>query len=135
MPTPSAARPIQATLFSVLLLVASLCMVLLGLDASGYYVPALCLLLQATLLWRGRGLRLFRGLMWANLISGSVLILVLWLGDALRLPKLDIAGVMLLGNLLSGGPLMAVLSVPLLLALRCRPQLPRWFSAAAPREE
>lgn len=125
-------RPSLARLFAALLLLSSLFMALLGMSASAYFVPAACLLLQAVLVWRGKGLTLFKRIIELNQITGIVLILVLWLGDALHLPKLDISGAMLLGNLLTGGPLMSVLAVPILGALLFGQGLPRWFAANAP---
>jgi len=121
-------RPTLAKVGSVLLLLSALFMALLGWSASAYYVPAACLLLQAALLWRGRGYRLFKWIVLINVLSGLALILVLWLGDPLGTTKLDIAGVALLLNLLCGGPLMAILGGTMLPALRRGQRLFRWFN-------
>lgn len=125
----SAIRPTQAALFAALLLASSLFMAFLGMSASGYFVPAVCLFLQAVLLWRGRAFKLFEWIMLLNQISGLVLILMLWLGDGLGDLKLDIAGAMLLLNLLTGGPLMSLLSIAILGSLRLSKPLPEWFQA------
>lgn len=125
----SAIRPTQATLFTALLLASSFFMVFMGLSASGYFVPAVCLFLQAVLLWRGRAFKLFEWVMLLNQLSGLVLILMLWLGDGLGDLKLDIAGAMLLLNLLTGGPLMSLLSIAILGSLRLSKPLPEWFQA------
>ena len=100
-----------------------------GTMAAGYYVPAACLLLQAVLLWQGRAFKLFEWIMLLNQLSGLVLILVLWLGDGLGDLKLDIAAVMLLLNLLCGGPLMSLMSIGILGLLRFNSPLPAWFQA------
>ncbi len=60
-------------------------------------------------------------------MSGLALILVLWLGGGLGDIKLDIAGVMLLANLLCGGPLMSVLAVAMLPGLHRGRRLFSWF--------
>jgi hypothetical protein len=122
-------RPLQATVLALLLLLSGLFMAWLGTMANAYFVPAACLVLHAIVLWRGRGLRYFEGVMLANQVSGIILVAVLWLGDGLGELKLDIAGVMLLANLLCGGPLMSVFAVPLLGALRFGNALPAWFRA------
>lgn len=124
--TPST-RPLQATLYAALLLASGFFMAFMGLGASGYFVPAACLLLQAVLLWRGRAFRLFEWIMLGNQLTGLALILMLWLGDGLGDLKLDIAGVMLLLNLLCGGPLMSVLAIAILGSLRFGKPLPEWF--------
>lgn len=120
-------RPIQTKVFAPLFIISAAIMAMLGWSASAYYVPALCLLLQAALLWQGRAFGLFRGIMILNQLSGLVLILVLWLGTGLGDTKLDIAGVMLLANLLFGGPLMAIFAIPLLPALHKGKHLFQWF--------
>lgn len=129
MTTHTRSRPLQARLFTALLLLASVFMALLGMSASAYYVSAACLLLQAVLLWRGSAFKLFNAIMLLNQFTGVVLILVLWLGDALHLPKLDISGAMLIGNVFSGGPLMSVLALPILASLYFSRLLPAWFDA------
>lgn len=111
----------------MLLAVSAIIMSLLGWSASAYYVPAACLALQALLLLRGRGFALFRSILVINQVSGLILILVLWLGDGLGETKLDISGLMLLTNLLCGGPLMAILAIPLLPALHRSKRLFAWF--------
>jgi hypothetical protein len=80
------------------------------------------------LLWSGRAYGLFKWILVVNQVAGLVLILVLWLGDGLGSLKLDIAGVMLLLNLLCGGPLMAVWGGAMLPALRRGKRLFRWFN-------
>ena len=122
-------RPLQARIFALLFILCSLFMGFLGLSAAGYFVPAICLLLQAALLWLGRGRALFTWLMLINLASGLVLILALWLGEGLGDLKLDISGIALLTNLATGGPLMGVFAVPLLALLTFGTSLPAWFWA------
>jgi hypothetical protein len=127
---PSPARPLQVQLFALLLFVSSLATGAVGLAAAGYFVPAVCLLVQAFLLWSGRGRLFFTSVIAANLASGTVLILALWLGGPLGYTKLDIAGVALLCNLLCGGPLMSALGAPLLFSLQTGKKLPAWFAIA-----
>jgi hypothetical protein len=103
-------------------------MAALGWSASAYYVPALCLLLQAALLWFGRGFSLFKSILLVNLLSGLALVLVLWLGDGLGDRKLDVSGAMLLVNLLCGGPLMSAWGGLLLPALRRGTTVFQWFN-------
>jgi hypothetical protein len=117
----------QATLYAALLLASSFFMAFMGLSASGYFVPAVCLLLQGVLLWRGRAFRFFESVMLINQLTGLTLILMLWLGDGLGDLKLDIAGIMLLLNLLCGGPLMSLLAIAILGSLRFSKQIPDWF--------
>lgn len=120
-------RPTSVIVNTALLLISGIVMALLGWSASAYYVPALCLALQAVLLWRGRGFGLFKRIVLINQLSGIILILVLWLGDGLGETKLDIAGAMLLVNLLCGGPLMSILAVAIMPALHKGRRLFTWF--------
>ena len=120
-------RPMQASLFSMLFLLAGIVMIWLGIDAHAYYVPAVSLALAGALLWRGRGARWFKYLLAFNQLSGIVLILDLWLGDMLHLPKLTISAAMLAANLLLGGPLMSVLAMIVFASMRFSPALPAWF--------
>lgn len=125
----SGSRPGAVKAAVGVLVASALLMAALGWSASAYYVPALCLLLQALLLWFGRGYRLFKWILLVNQVSGLLLILVLWLGDGLGTTKLDIAGVMLLLHLLCGGPLMAIWGGAILPALRRGKRLFQWFNA------
>ena len=59
----SSVRPSQATLFTALLLASSLLMAYAGSMAVGYFVPAVCLLLQAVLLWQGKAFKFFEWVM------------------------------------------------------------------------
>jgi len=125
------ARPRLAWILSALLLAAAIAMALLGISASAYYFPAACLLLQAALVWRGSAWKVFERVMMVNQLTGLLLILVLWLGGGLGDIKLDVAGVMMIVNLLSGGPLMSLLALPIFAALRFGQDLPAWFQAQA----
>ena len=125
MASPS--RPLQATVFSLLFGASAACMAWLALDAYAYYLPALPLLAAAILLWRGRGLKWFKGLLVLNQLTAIILILDLWLGDALHLPKLAISAAMLGANLLLGGPLMGVLSIFALASMHFSAALPAWL--------
>lgn len=122
-------RPRLVLIFVALLIASALVMAFVGWAANAYWVPAACLLLQAVLLWSGRGLQLFKGVLIANQLSGLVLILVLWLGDGLGDTKLDIAGVALLINLLCGGPLLSILAIGLIPALHHGRPVHDWFGA------
>ena len=122
----ASARPFLPRLFATLLLAAALLMGFVGLSAPGYLVPAACLLLETALVWTGRGRRLLAALLLANVASGIVVILVLWLGDMLGERKLDVSGVALLVNLATGGPLAGFFGWPLLALLRFGP-VPEWF--------
>jgi hypothetical protein len=121
------ARPTQVKVYAALLLVSAIVMAAIGWSASAYYVPALCLALQALLLWRRTGFTLFKWIIVVNQFAGLVLILVLWLGDGLGDTKLDIAGAMLLANLLCGGPLMSVLAAGIMPSLHQGRRLFAWF--------
>jgi hypothetical protein len=123
----SGSRPAAVKMFAVLLVLAALFMAALGWSASAYYAPALCLLLQAWLLWSGRGLGVLKWIVLVNMASGLALVLVLWLGDGLGSRKLDVSGAMLLVNLLSGGPLTAILGGLLLPTLRRGSSVFQWF--------
>lgn len=128
---PTTARPKGVWIHCTLLLACAALMAWVGWSAHAYFVPALCLLLQAALLWSGRGFRLFRWILVVNQASGLALILVLWLGSGLGDTKLDIAGVMLLTNLLAGGPLLSILAVALLPGLHRGKRLFSWFHLQA----
>jgi hypothetical protein len=126
--------PASVKSYCALLIGCAFFMALLGWSASGYYVTALYLALQALLLWRARGHAFFKGTIVINQISGLVLILVLWLGDGLGPTKLDISGAMLLLNVLCGGPLMGILAVPLMHSMKKGHRLYQWFHPNAARE-
>ena len=128
-PRVQGARPMVATLFAALLLIAAAVTAYLGFYAPGYLAPAACLLLQALLLWLGRGKAAFASIMALNQISGLFLILILAFGDGLGARKLDMSAVALLLNLATGGPLMGVLSLPLLGLLQFSSRLRNWFWA------
>lgn len=91
-----------------------------GMSAKGYFAPAAMLAIVALLLWKRFGRFFVRGVMIANVASALVLVLTLAFGSPLGDLKLDIAGVALLANLLTGGPLMALVA----------PLLARWNSKA-----
>ena len=129
-PSRPRSRPKVVMLFATLLLLAAAVMAYLGLYAPGYLAPAACLLLQAALLQFGRGRAAFVGLMVLNQISGLLLILVLAFGDGLGARKLDVSAVALLLNLATGGPLMGVLSLPLLGLLQFGSSLRGWFRSS-----
>ncbi|MCC6196058.1 MAG: hypothetical protein IT518_16500 [Burkholderiales bacterium] len=123
-------RPTKVKVHAALLLLSALVMAAIGWSANAYYLSALCLLVQALLLWRGHSLALFKGILLVNQVSGLALILVLWLGEGLGDAKLDIAGVMLLTNVMTGGPLMSILAVGMLPALHKGRSLFAWFQPA-----
>ncbi len=131
---PPRLRPPQAILFSILFLLSAIVMIALGIDARAYLVPSLSLLLAAFLLWSGRAERWFVRLLTLNQLSAIVLILDLWLGDLLHLPKLTIAATMLGANLLLGGPLMGILSIGALASMHFSKTLPAWFQSGRARE-
>ncbi len=120
-------RPLLATLLALAFLASALFMAWLALDAYAYFPPAACLLVQAFLLWQGRGGRCCARLLMANQLSAIVLVLDLWLGDQLHLPKLDISAAMLMANLALGGPLAGILAIVTLAAMHVNPALPGWL--------
>lgn len=122
------ARPSAVKAYAALLALSAVFMALLGWSASAYYVPAACLLLAALLMWSGRGYVLFKWILFLNLASGLILILVLWLGDGLGRARLDVSGAMLLANLLCGGPLMSLWGSAILPSLRRGRRLFQWFN-------
>ena len=124
-------RPALVTFFCAALLVCALAMAWVGSMAAGYFVCVVALVLEAGLLWSGRSRRAFEFVLVVNQVSGLLLILDLWLGGGLGDLKLDISGVCLLINLAVGGPLMAVLAIPLILSMRFGARLPAWFAAHA----
>lgn len=125
-------RPGSARLLSLLIVILAALLVFVGLSANGYLVPAAVALAMAALLWRGRGGRLFRLVTLINLLSATVLVLVLAFGDFLGDRKLDVSGVSLLVNLLTGGPAIGLAAPALLLGLRRGKALDIWFNRAAP---
>lgn len=122
-------RPRQAKVFAVLFALSAAFMAWLALDAYAYFLCALPLLACALLLWLGRGLRWFKALLTLNQITAIILILDLWLGDMLHLPKLTISALMLGANLLLGGPLMGVLALFALAAMHISTVLPDWLQS------
>jgi hypothetical protein len=120
-------RPRQANVFALLFALSAAFMAWLALDAYAYFLCALQLLVCALLLWFGRGLRWFKGLLTLNQISAIVLILDLWLGDVLHLPKLTISALMLGANIALGGPLMGVLALFALGTMHFSAVLPSWL--------
>jgi len=111
-------RPVVVTVFCVLLGIAGLLTGYFGLSAAGYLVPAAALFLLAALLWFGRAQRVVAGVLTVNLASGLLLVLVLAFGAGLGERKLDVSGVALLVNLLTGGPLLGLIAGPLLVLMR-----------------
>ena len=126
-------RPGLARALAVALLVPGLLVGYLGLSAKGYLVPAAVAVLMAALLWLGRAGRLIKAVTWINLVSGLVLVLVLAFGEVLGERKLDVSGVSLLVNLLTGGPAVALVAPALLLGLRPGKTLGAWFNLPAIR--
>lgn len=127
-------RPLQTSLYSGLLLSSGLVMCVLGVSTGAFFfVPAAALFLQAFLLWRGMAPRFFAGLLNLNQITSGVLLLLAWTGltDSLSLPILDVAAVLLVASLITGGPLMAILAIPLLINLHFGKTLPGWFASRA----
>jgi hypothetical protein len=129
MPTPN--RPGAARLFAPFILIAGLLTGYFGLSANGYLVPATVALLMAALLWLGKAGRFFKAVTLVSLVSGTLLVLVLAFGDFLGDRKLDVSGVSLLLNLLTGGPAVALVAPALLLGLRPGKPLHTWFNPAA----
>lgn len=119
--------PFLVGLWATMLLLSAALTGYIGLYAAGYLAPAACLLLQAALLWSGRGKSAFVGIMALNLLSGLALILALAFGEVLGAWKLDVSAVALLLNLATGGPLMGLLSLPLLGSLQFGASLRGWF--------
>lgn len=124
-------RPGEARLFAPFLLVAGLLTGYFGLSANGYLVPAFTVQAMAALLWLGKLGGLFKWVTLINVVSGLVLVLVLWLGDFLGDRKLDVSGVSLLVNLLTGGPGLGLIAPGLLLGLRRGKPLNAWFNPAS----
>lgn len=123
-------RPGSARLLAVALLILGALVGYFGLSANGYLPPAAIAMLMAVLLWLGKGGPFFRAVTIINLISGTLLVLVLAFGDFLGDRKLDVSGVSLLVNLLTGGPAVALVAPGLLLGLRRGKPLDTWFNTA-----
>lgn len=123
-------RPGAARMIALALAAGGLLTGYFGLSANGYLVPAIAALLMALLLWLGKAGRLVKALTLANLASGLLLVLVLAFGDFLGARKLDVSGVSLLLNLLTGGPALGLVAPALLLGLRRGKPLATWFNPA-----
>lgn len=124
-------RPVGVRVLAALLAIGALLTAEVGYSANGYLVPAFTLVVVALLLWFGRMRRLVRGIAWLNLASAVVLVIDLAFGDVFGARKLDISGVALLVNLVSGGPLLGLLAPTLLLGLRPGKTLAGWFDAVS----
>ncbi|MFO1406298.1 MAG: hypothetical protein U1F08_02060 [Steroidobacteraceae bacterium] len=127
--TGEVGRPAQVRVLCVLLLLAGLFAAMLGWSASAYYYTAGCLLVLAVLLWTGRAAALVRWVLAVNVLAGTVLVLVLWLGDGLGHAKLDVSGVAFLVNHFLGGPFASLLALAILPGLRRDGALAAWFAA------
>jgi hypothetical protein len=121
-------RPTAAKVFTALLVIGGLATGYIGLSAFGYLVPAAVLASQGALLWFGRSRALFVWIMLINLAAEIVMEVTLGLGNALGMHKLDIAGVAMLTTIATGGPIMTILSIPLLAWLRFSRSLQAWFN-------
>ena len=125
------ARPFQVTLFAVLLFLSAVFMVFLGTMASAYYLPAVCLLITAWCLIGARKPAWFKAILVLNQVTAIVLI-VLIAYRKIVLPvediTLSITALALVGNLALGGPLLGLLSIPLLLQLSFGQTLSTWFN-------
>lgn len=124
-------RPSSARRLAIVMVILALMIGYFGLSANGYLVPAATALLMAVLLWLGKGGGLFKAVTLVNLVSGTLLVLVLAFGDFMGGRKLDISGVSLLVNLLTGGPAVALVAPALLLDLRRGKPLQAWFNRTA----
>jgi hypothetical protein len=120
-------RPRLATLFALLLLVAALLTGYVGTLAHGYLVPAACLLLMAVLVWLGRWRVVVIAIAALALFSEVAMELVIDFGDGLGRHKLDVSAVALLLNIATGGPLMTLLSIPMLASVWWSPRLREWL--------
>ena len=127
---PTVKRPGSDRLLATAILILGLLIGYLGLSANGYLVPAVVAVLMAALLWLGKAGRLFMVVTLVNLFSGTLLVLVLAFGDVLGTHKLDVSGVSLLINLVTGGPAVALVAPALLLGLRRGKPLHSWFNPA-----
>ncbi|MBS0254426.1 MAG: hypothetical protein JSS36_04245 [Proteobacteria bacterium] len=121
-------RPGMAALVAGTMAVVALLVGYLGLSAYGYLVPAVVALICAALVWQGRLAGLVRVIALVSMVSGTLLVLVLALGDGLGDRKLDISAVALLVNLATGGPATALVAPLLLLGLRPGRPLATWFA-------
>jgi len=131
----ASAQPGMARLFAALFVMAALATGYVGLSALGFLIPAACLLLGGVLLWFGRGRSTLTGILMLNLLSGLLMVLVIGLGDGLGRHKLDISGVAMLVNVATGGPLMGLIALPLIAALRFGTSLPAWFGSHGSRSQ
>ncbi|MES2126337.1 MAG: hypothetical protein V4463_03625 [Pseudomonadota bacterium] len=122
-------RPLQASILSALFLLAAAAMIALSLDAHAYFITTPSLLACAALAWSGRRLAWFKRLLELNQLTAIILILDLWLGDMLHLPKLAISASMLAANLVLGGPLMGILAIIALCCLLFGQSLRAWFQS------
>lgn len=120
-------RPLSATVLALLFAVAAALMFWLALDAYAYFIPVVPLAACAGMLWRGCGLTWFKRVLELNQLTAIVLILDLWLGDMLHLPKLTISAAMLGLNLVLGGPLLGILAIVSLAAMHFAAALPAWL--------
>ena len=122
-------RPLQASVYAGLFALSGAVMLLLCLYSTVYLIPAIGLVLQSVLLWRGIGQKWFTRLLTLNQLTFLIMALDLWLGDALHLPTLTISAIMLFGNFVLGGPLMGVLAIAVLGSMHFSKALPDWFAA------
>lgn len=127
-------RPVSITVFAILLFASALFMIYLGTMASAYYLCSVCLALAAFCLWSARAPAIFKTILVFNQLTAIVLIVMIAY-RRIVLPgeefTLGVSGTALLGNILFGGPLMGLLSIPLLNMLFRGSVLPAWFEPKA----
>lgn len=127
-------RPAQASVFSALFLAAALFMIYLGTMASAYYVTAISLFIGAFCLWTAWRPGLFKAILVLNQITATTLIVII-VYRKLALPTeeltLSISGLALIGNIFVGGPLLSILSIPVLGLLSYRKALHEWLDKSS----
>ena len=125
------ARPTQATIFSILALLVAIFALYLGTMAYSFAVMAVSILLSAFWLWSGRGLKPFKTVLVLNQVTGIALIALIAYRKIV-LPyedfTLTLSGIALVGNVLVGGPLLALIAIPLLPKLSNGKPLGDWFN-------
>ena len=125
------ARPTQATIFSILALLVAIFALYLGTMAYSFAVMAVSILLSAFWLWTGRSLKPFKAVLVLNQVTGIALIALIAYRKIV-LPyedfTLTLSGIALVGNVLVGGPLLALIAIPLLPKLSNGKPLGDWFN-------
>ena len=116
--------------FTALLTISGLFMIYLGTMASAFYLMSICLFLSAYSMWMAWQPKILVAILYANQATAGLLILLIAYRKIIMPYEdftLSLSGLALIGNRLSGGPFMGLISVAILGLLAKGTTLPQWL--------